>query len=320
MNNFIEVNEKMVARSYCCVIASGRTLNAGGSNDRRYFIGLANASIDAICPTTSELRKMFPNAQNLQDPVYVGTTDIDGKAVPNVRIDVFTSNVVDGVYCRFSIFLTKTYVKGSTSGKIQVIDLYGRTAWVTPEELAAHKVPVYSNGLADLSPDYRPLFRGEAELTKLIKCMLGIDDVRQWDQSQGKFVNTTDSTKLENCKCRFELSELEAFFKGKFDVLKEYVTYPTKNDVKFMYGVRTASNGNIYQDICAAEFMKSNARGSYDYDQLLKGRTFNNVEYSTEPLHEYAVNPTSVVAETTAQPETAETPFDPTSDMPFQYL
>ena len=33
MNNFIEVNEKMVARSYCCVIASGRTLNAGGGSN-----------------------------------------------------------------------------------------------------------------------------------------------------------------------------------------------------------------------------------------------------------------------------------------------
>lgn len=318
-NTFVNVDEKAVMNSYCCVIASGKSLNSGNgtASERRYYQGVDNASIDAFCPTANELRKMFPNAKEIQDPVYVGTTEVDGKTVPNVRIDVFTSNVMQGIYCRFSMFLTKAYVKGSASGKIQVIDIYGRTAWVTPEELAAHKIPMYSNGPADLDADYRPVFRGEAELTKLVKCLLGIDDVRQWNPSENRFANITDPAKLEDCKCRFELSELDAFFKGKFDVLKDYARYETKNDVKFMYGVRTANNGNIYQDICSSEFMKKNARGAYDFEQLLNSRTFTNVEYSAEPIHEYAVNPTPVVAEVTEQPVVNAAPFDPTSDMPF---
>lgn len=317
LKTFVNENEKTVLNSYCTVISSGKTL-ASTVPQRTYFIGVGNANIESVCPTTTELRNMFPNSQNIQDPVYVGTTEIDGKSVPNVRLDFFTFNAMQGINCRFSIFLTKAGIKGTTSGKIQVIDDFGRTAWVTEDELKEHKIPIYSNGPADIDKDYRPCYRGEVELTKLIKCMLGIDDIRQWSQTENKFVNVTSKEALDACRCRFELADLDNIFKGKFDILKEYVKYPTKNEVKFMYGVRTASNGNIYQDICASEFMKSNSRGAYDFEQLLKNRTFNNVEYSTEPVAIYSVNPTPVVAEAPVQqPEVADAPFDPMSDMPF---
>lgn len=150
-----------------------------GSSIKRY-IGVAPVFVKAVNPTKAELEKLY-NTTIDKDVDYMSSVEMDGKQVPSVRLDFIIATDADKcgieVVSKFTVFLRKSFRFNKDKSKVQVIDKYGRTAWVTQEELKEHKIPQYSNGPARLDADYRPIYMGEEDLTGFLQAYLNIPSV-----------------------------------------------------------------------------------------------------------------------------------------------
>ena len=147
--------------------ASGKQTTDGSSVAR--YIGVAPVYVLGVNPTKAELEGFY-NTSLEKDPEYTGSKD----NVPFVRIDFIVktdaprANEID-LTTKVSFFLRREKRVNRDNTKVQVIDKYGRTAWVTNEQLKAHEIPMYTNGPANLDADYRPVYNGEEKLTDFIK-------------------------------------------------------------------------------------------------------------------------------------------------------
>ena len=143
----------------------------------KLYKGVAAFNVVAVNPTKKELEAITGRTIE-NDPVYKSKDDngndtmritfyvkTDPSAPVNNGIDLSTS---------FSFMLTKAQKVGSNSGKIQVIDKYGRTAWATKEELASKTVPQYAKGPANIDKDYRAACQGEEALVDFLKVWVNI--------------------------------------------------------------------------------------------------------------------------------------------------
>lgn len=175
-------------------------ISSEGSSIKRY-IGVASVAVLAINPLKEELEKLY-NRTLENAPEYLGETEINGTKVPQVRIDFIVkadpekyldaNNQPLDFVSRVSLFIRKAYRYNRDNTKVQVIDKYGRTAWVTIEQAKAHEVPVYSNGPANIDKDYRPAYVGEEELIKFLIAYLNIPSCQRY--VDGKWVmNDADS-------------------------------------------------------------------------------------------------------------------------------
>lgn len=220
-----------------------------------------------------------------------------------------------------ALFIQNKARTGAQSGKIQVIDKYGRTAWVTKQELDTHSIPVYSNGPADLDKDYRPAYVGEEELMKFVRTFLGIPTVTVWDNNLRKMV-PNPKVKPEECECRFD--NLENIFKGDFSEIQNTLGLMPNNKLQVLLGVRTdIESGRLYQAVYTKNFLSSAATNfnslQKEINEMISNATANgrtlNTEYEVTKVHEYSVKPT-VFTETTETTNDID-PFATESGLPW---
>ena len=294
------------------------------------YIGVAPVFIKAINPDKKEHEALF-NTTLEEAPKYVETKeDKDGKSYKNVRIQIVFKPDTEKIgfempLVTMALFLQDTPRVGGDSGKTQVIDKYGRTAWATPEDLETHRIPVYANGPADLDKDYRPAYVGEEELMEFVKAYLCIPSITVWDNETKKMV-PNPKVKPEECECRFD--SLDKVFKGDFTEIKDALGFQPLNKVKILLGVRTdAETGRLYQSVYTRKFLRNSTTNYNSLDKsvqesinyaLAHNKTVNT-EYDVAPVHEYVVTPTKFTP-TESDAPTSEMPFgDPgsSSDSPW---
>lgn len=284
------------------------------------YIGVAPVTIKAINPDKKEHEALF-NTTLEEAPNYLGTVeDQDGNSFKSARIQLVFQPDVEKVGFEMPLVTMALFIQnrprvGAASGKTQVIDKYGRTAWATAEELAAHAIPMYSNGPADIDKDYRPAYVGEEDLMAFVKAFLCIPDVTVWDDNLKKRVPNT-KVKPEECECRFD--NLDKLFKGDFSEIKDALGFQPTNKVKILLGVRTdTESGRLYQAVYTKRFLRNSSTNLNSLDkeiqEMIKNAAENGrvltTEYHVAPVHEYSVAPTKL--EPTGEGA-------PTSDMPFE--
>lgn len=279
------------------------------------FIGVGASYVLAVNPNKKDLEKLYARELD-KEPEYIGESEVgpegNKKTVAQVRIDFIVKpdpekygieTVVKATY-----FLRNAPRMKNDGTKVQVIDKYGRTAWVTVEQAKAKEIPVYKNGPANIDKDYRPCYIGEEDLTNFIKSYLNIPNVM-------KYVNNTwvMVDKPEDCEARLE--KIDAYFKGDFNELKSIIGFQPNNKVKLLYGVKTTTENKQYQDIYIQYPMKN---GVSDYSKLdadLQERKANggyaNTEFEICDLKEYKVEATNL------SKEPSDLPFESKSDSPW---
>jgi hypothetical protein len=290
---------------------------------RKLYAGVASSYIKAVNPTKAELEKLYGREQE-KDPEYLTSTEVDGKQVPQLKIDIIAKpdpekyldaqdQPIDALI-HVTLFLRRQYRYGSKTGKYQIIDKYGRTAWATKEDIEAKRIPVYRDKegnefQANISPDYVPAYEGLEELTKLIRAYLNIPTVEKWENGKvvGLIDNPSDAEVLPD--------HIEDYFKGNFSELKEIFGYQPENKVKICYGVRTTEENKQYQAAYTRMFLKNNIT---DYSKLEKdiasakdNGAYSTTEFDCNEFHEYTVTPTSFSPTPTAMPN-ADNVFGPT--------
>jgi hypothetical protein len=281
----------------------------------KLFQGICAFKVVAINPTKKEYKEIL-NREVEEEPSYTSKNDKDqetSRVTFYVQTDA-NSNINNGIVMNasFSFTLVKAKRTGTQSGKIQIIDKYGRTAWATPEEVEKKDIPMYANGPAPISAEYRPACQGEEDLINFMKTWLNIPDTRVYNRTNNTWTEREDKS---DCEISLDLKKL---FAGDYSELKDIITVASDFLVKGVAGVRTTDKGKQYQAIFTRFFLKN---ASSNYIKLEKEVTdFKNTggaadtEYDFANLHEYKVTASSFKK----QDATEELPdFNNKEELPF---
>lgn len=291
---------------------------------KRYY-GIAPVKILAVNPTMEELNSL---GFNVTEPVnYVSKTD-DG--IDQIRIDFIIETIADkcdGISTKFHLPFTlrKKAVKGANSGKYQIMDIYGRTAWATEDDIKNKVIPQYANGPANISAGYTMLCEGEENLTNFIRTYLGIPNVT-------KFINGAPAGMIDNpADAEGKLDHVKEYFTGNISELKEIIKLAPNNWIKVLVGIRTTPENKQYQTIFSRGFVSG---GSNNYNRLSKtlqenlavdryaDTYFGSVVDGTvllSGIKEFIVNATDVKPNNAPIPATSPADFDASkdNDLPF---
>lgn len=278
------------------------------------YIGVAPVFVLSVNPNKAESEKLF-NTTMEEAPNYVGEIEVgeDKHKVLNARINFVVKPDPDKVGMdvapiSMSLFLRNEYKYNRDNTKVQVIDKYGRTAWVTVEQAKNHEIPIYKNGPARIDKDYRPAYVGEEEIVNFLKCYLGIPNVDVYNSNTGTW-GTHD--KPEDCEAGLEC--IANYFKGDFSELKDIINLQPKNKVKVLFGVRTTDDNKQYQAVFTQEFLRNGAR---DYSKLDKAvqeakerGAYQTTEFCVCDFKEYTVESTDFSSTTVDSMPFGEAPW-----------
>lgn len=169
------------------------------------YVGVGSFRVLGVNPTKAELEKFYGReVQNEPEYIKDKVDEQDGnKPYKQMRISFLIQadkEYEDGKEIKenkalkeplkttINFFIDSRYFYNRDKTKVQVIDKYGRTAWVTIEQCRNKQIPVYSNGPARLDVDYRPAFRGENELTQFILNYLNVTPIENYNTNTGQWV------------------------------------------------------------------------------------------------------------------------------------
>lgn len=271
--------------------ASGRETT--NSQEIKRYIGVAPVFVLAVNPTKDELEKIYNNTSD-NAPEYLSKTEVNGKEVEQVRIDFIVqtnterSNGID-LKTKLSFFLTNMPKYNRDGSKVQVINKYGETTWLSIEDAKNKVIP--SNLSWFEAADIRPAYIGEAELTIFIKKYLNIPN-KSYRKSNGELVELENKADAEA-----RLDCISNYFKGDFSELKTIASLLPNNEIKCMFGVRTTDDGKMYQAVYSHEFVKNNVTDYSKLDEDLQNRkqngAYSTTEFSICDLKEYTVESTT---------------------------
>lgn len=283
--------------------------------DFKRYIGVAPCFIAGLNPTKAQLEEIYGNPQD-KEPEYVGEVEVtEGNnkvKYPNVRLTFLSVPDPDKIGeelkpIGITFFIQKRYRYNKDQTKVQVIDKYGRTAWVTIDQCKNHEIPMYSNGPANLDKDYRPAYVGEENLTNFLINYLNIPSVMRYNQSEKKWYMVDHP---EDSECR--LDHIEDYFKGDFSELRSAIALQPTNKVKVLFGIRTDNEGRQYQAVFTEMFLKNNISDYSRLDAYVQERknagAYATTEFEIELLHEYSVKSSTITDDTDTDPFATSTP------------
>lgn len=280
----------------------------------KLYKGMAAFNIVAVNPNKKELETLLGRDID-NDPEYKSKNE-DGQDVIRVtfyaktNIEAKVNNGIE-LMVPISFMITKAKKVGQGSGKIQIIDKYGRTAWATPEDVESKSIPMYKSGPANISKDYRPAYQGEEQLVDFLVNWLNIPG--PMDYKDGQWVMKKDPSDSEVAL------DMDALFKGNVAELQELTKLAASYLVKAAVGVRTNDEGKQYQAVFTRKFAKNAVTNYSKIDAAITEFQSNggapNTEFSVEPLHENTVTATEFAPKAA---EAGDMPFDaPTGGTPW---
>lgn len=266
------------------------------------YVGVAPVYVLAVNPNKAKLEELYGRTLD-KDPEYV--TERDG--VKSARIDFIVKTNADRcggieLITKVSFFIADSFIFGKENTKTKIIDKYGRTAWVTKEELKEHAIPQYSSGPANIDKDYRQCYRGEEELTDFMKVYLEIPNVQVFNKTTHSWNMIADPSQSEA-----RLDHIADYFTGNFKELVDGISMQPNNQVKVLFGIKTTEDGKQFQDVFTPKVLRSNATNYSYLDAAVQERKANggypNTTFEVCTFKEYSVEPTTFGTEDQSKDE-----------------
>ena len=263
----------------------------------KLYKGVAAVNVLAVNPNKAELERITGRTYD-EEPVYRGKDD-DGNET--MRITFYTKTNPDAkvnsgieLVLPISFTLVKARRVGQQSGKIQVIDKYGRTAWVTPAELESKSIPQYSKGPANISADYRPAVVGEEFLINFLIKWLNIPGPANYKEGQWIMKDNPEDSEVS--------INLAKVFAGDVSELAEVVNMAREYLIKVAVGIKTTEDGKQYHAVFTRDFAKNAVTDYSKLDAAITEFQNNggapNTVFDVNPLHENVVESTQFTPNT----------------------
>ena len=320
--------------------------SAQGASFKNY-VGVGSFRVLGVNPTKEEMEKFFGRSFD-KEPEYlkdmVDSQD-NNKPYKQLRVtyliqadpakDIDPKNkasreanaaLEEPFKTTISFFIDSRYSFNRDKTKVQVIDKYGRTAWVTVEQAKNHQIPVYSNGPAKIDADYRPTYRGEEELLQFVVNYLNVTPLDTYNSNTGQWMTNPHPE-----DCEQGLYKIKDYFAGNISELKEHCGYMPDNRLKLLVGVRTDDQGRQFGTVYTRVTLRNGAQ-SYTRlkdsiegnSQYLNGTVFTDAaDGSITNIHEYVENVKETnlnnapVASDDPFAQAAALPENDANDLPF---
>lgn len=278
------------------------------------FVGVGSFRVLGVNPTKEEMEKFFGRTFE-KEPEYlkdmVDSQD-NNKPYKQLRVtyliqadpaaDIDPKNkssretnaaLTEPFKTTITFFIDSRYSYNRDKTKVQVIDKYGRTAWVTIDQCKNHQIPVYSNGPAKLDADYRPAYRGEDELLQFVVNYLNVTPLDTYNKNTGTWITNSHP---EDCEAG--LYQIKNYFTGNIAELKEHCGYMPDNRLKLLAGIRTDDQGRQFGTMYTRMTLRNGAQSYTKLKdsiegnaQYLNGTVFSDAaDGSITNIHEYVEN------------------------------
>lgn len=220
------------------------TVTGNNNNSFKFYTGVVNFKVLACNPTESEYKKITG-----KDMPFALNTVGERDGVKTITLNFLLYNENDFGYPNYMwhrISLTNTLVEGKESGKYQVADDFGRTAWVKPEEFASKAVLLEKKDggtyQANIDKNYHRIRRNEDILVNFLRTLLNKANVQKWNPETKRFEGYIDDT----TKALFALENIEDYFKGDVSELNEVIKVANSlnKEIGVLVGVRQYINQN----------------------------------------------------------------------------
>ena len=282
------------------------------------YLGAVNAHLEAVNPTAEEFNKI--TGSSIPQQTYaseVDVVDVEGntkKGFQNRISFLYSTEGLDGekIYFTKTVFFSNSARIGSKTGKIQVVDKWGRFAWATPDEYKGNVIPQYATGPASISKDYRAAMIGEEELIGIIKAHLGIKAPveRLANDKYRQFTDEELNAKSDEYACSIEPTDIVKIARGDVKVIKDAIM--VSNDVKAVLSIRHSDKGDFQscwkiakKDTSITNLEKDWLENKKDNEEvLMNGHIPGN-------LMKYQISPTDFSQSKGSEAE------KPESDLPF---
>lgn len=260
------------------------------------YMGIAPVFVKGVNLNKDELEALYGTSLE-KEPEYTGVRESNGLEIPYIRIDFIVETDperANGIEMRtkVSYFLSKEFRYNGDKTKVQVINKYGETTWLT---LADAKNGTIPQNLSWFEPaDMRPAYVGEEDLTAFLKAYLGVPN-KSYRDRQGIVHEIPNKADAEA-----RLDNIAEYFKGNVNEIKTIIKMQPTNKIKFAFGVKVTDDNNIYQDVYIQRPLK-NGVSNYSYlEKDIASRqnagAYANTTFETGPLREYSLEPTTFAA------------------------
>lgn len=247
------------------------------------YIGVGKFNILSVNPCKEEIEKLY-NTTLEKEPEYVGIKKDTN--TPQIRIDFIAKEETLNFITRFSFFINKEEMYNKDKTKVQMINNYGETTWLTVED--AEKGVIPDNQKWFRTEGIRPAYQGEEALIGFLKAFLNIQP-KSYKKADGTEVINSDEDST------IYIENWDNYFKGNVKELKDIISSIPDYKVKALLGVKKV-DGKEYQDVFSKMFLKNSIR---NYDRLNKeliesknAGSYPNTEFDVMPIEEYTVTPT----------------------------
>ena len=274
-----------------------------GAVDFKKYVGVGSFRVLGVNPNKAELEEFYGRTQD-NEPEYLKdkVDENDGnKPYKQLRISFLiqaddpahvgkenketartNAALTEPLKTTVNFFLDSRYFYNKDKTKVQVIDKYGRTAWVTIEQCKNHQIPVYANGPAKIDAGYRPAFRGEEELTQFIDNYLNITPIETYNSNTGQWMTNPHPE-----DCEGWLENIKDYFTGNVSQLKEYCGYMPSNCLKLLVGVRTDDQGRQFSTVFTRLTLRNGSKSYTRFKDAIEGSQSSNVRdtvWTNDPI------------------------------------
>lgn len=302
------------------ITGNNASKNASASEfvDINKFEGVASISVLALNPNNAKLRSYgWQIPAGATEPQYQ-TVDAEGRMSARLRMLVQIHDLDEKPVIALDFWVRPDVMFNKDQTKCKIIDAYGRTAYGTKAEVQGHEIPMYSNGRANISSDYKPCHIGEEELVLFLMKYLNVTPLSIFDRVKQNWVATKNPGRvtIDNWRklCEGDVSEIAAA-----------LAMQPENRVKVILGVRTTDDNKSYQTFLATTYIGNGAipdRNTGEYasarkaiDKFVEGHPNTPVEFSAAPVHKWGVTATEVKEPTVEDMPDFASQSEPANDL-----
>lgn len=277
----------------------------------KYYTGVENFKVIAVNPSKEELEAIYGRELNFT-PEYLGETEVedgDGKrTVPQYRIDLYLANEDNSITTKAQFYIADTHHLSAT-GKYKVINAFGKTTWLTKEDVQNQSLP---ENMQWYNPTgLKVAKRGEEHLIDFLVNLLNLPfKINELADPSEAFASISSE-------------QWAKIFSGDVSLI-ETIINSTNNKIGVLLGVKTKSDGKLVQTIYNRKTLRqytksSNRANKYAYLQrdLKESKAagaFGNVDFGVNEngegsydLAEFIVGATKISTENTNQMDIFET-------------
>jgi len=224
------------------------------------FTGVVPVKVLAINPTKKQLEEIYGRDFE-KEPEYLSA---DENNVKKLRIDFILQTVKDDKLhvdieeiVKHSYFL-EDKPQMSKEGKYKVINIYGDTQWGTSEEIKTGKLA--ENVSWYKTDGMRPCFIGEEDLTKFVRYLFGISDMKVYNNDSKSFIEIKDLKQAEG-----RLDNIKKYFTGDISEITSVAKTLPDNKVKLISGVKTTDDNKQYLSFAGKYPIRYSGSEKYDF-------------------------------------------------------